>query len=108
MKTTINGVSKKISLLALFMTTLFFANGQSKESPAWLVSKDVQRYANKSLFEDQNLRRSHIQAKSTAANWTISKGVHSSKSVQTVKGNVKSEGIPAWTISKGVQQIGRK
>jgi len=102
MKSTIREAIRKISVLAFLMTSMFFANGQSKDpAPAWLVSKDVQRIANKSLFEDQELKRSHIQATSTSLTWVVSKGIQRKPS-EIAKGNIKSGGVPAWTISKGV------
>lgn len=101
---------RRIAVLGLFLTGAFFANAQSNiENRAWIVSKDVQRVANKSMFQDENLRSSHIYALQVSPTWVISKGVHRTASDQVPdKGNIKSKGIPVWTISKGVQRIGRK
>jgi hypothetical protein len=106
----ISETARKIGVLGLFLTGAFFANAQSNiDNPAWIVSKDVQRLANKKMFQDENIRSSHIYAVQVSPTWMISKGVHRTASDQvSAKGNVKSKGIPLWTISKGVQRIGRK
>ena len=138
MRNGINKTAKKIGVLGFFLAIAFFSNAQSStENSAWMVSKDVQKIANKRTFQDETLRNSHIQATLVSPTWMISKGVQQttgsevvakgnieskgipawtiSKAVQRTtpseglaKGNIKSNGIPVWTISKGVQQIGKK
>ena len=110
MRNRINEVSKKAGLLGLFLASVLFVNAQSNtENPAWTVSKDVQRVANKKMFEDKELRATHIQVKPISPTWMISKGVHrTSQNEVATSGNIKSKGTPAWTISKGVQRIGRE
>ena len=100
-----------IKTLAAFslMGFAIMANGQSVEQPAWSVSKDVQKVANKQLFEDESLKASHINAVVMSPTWNVSKGVHQiGKSSDVGKGNVVSTGVPDWVISKGVQRIQRK
>ncbi len=102
-------VSKKVGLLGVFLASAAFAYAQTNPNPAWTTSKDVQKVANKKLFEDESLRASHIQARPVSPTWVISKGVHRTEGDKEVaQGNVESKGIPTWTISKGVQRIGRK
>ena len=99
----------KISaLMGLFLLGVFFANAQTREShPAWVVSKDVQKVANKKMYEDENLRKSHMRAPSIGtSSWIISKGVNRyDKGSTQLQGNVTMKGYPSWIISKGVQRI---
>jgi hypothetical protein len=72
----------------------------------WL-SKDVQKVANKKEFEKQST--SHITAVSMDQSWVVSKGVSNLGRTETqTAGNIQSNGIPQWTISKGVHQINSK
>ena len=99
---------KRITLMGLFLLGVFFANAQTREShPAWVVSKDVQKVANKKMYDDENMRKSHMMAPSIGApSWIISKGVHrSGKESTQLRGNVTMKGYPSWIISKGVQRI---
>jgi hypothetical protein len=95
--------------MSSFLTAFTFAQAQTGgPNPAWTTSKDVQKVANKQLFNDENLRKSHIRVSSVSPTWNISKGIHRRKGDdKTAKGNVASE-YPTWIISKGVQRIGRK
>jgi hypothetical protein len=110
MKTTTKVVTVGVFVMGLFLTASTFAQAQSGNSePAWTTSKDVQKVANKQLFNDENLKQSHIRAKVISPTWNISKGVHRRKGDGAVAdGNVASKGYPTWVISKGVQRIGRK
>ncbi|MBL0743168.1 hypothetical protein [Chryseolinea lacunae] len=107
MKKCMNVWMKTIAMMGLVMMSVSFANAQTGNDPAWPISKDVQRVANKKALNDPNLGKSHIRAKSTDAGWVVSKGVHRGSGTAMAKGNVASKGYPAWAISKGVQQIGR-
>ena len=109
MKTRSKWIIKSGLLVAGILTAFTFAQAQSgNTSPSWTTSKDVQKVANKQLFNDENLRKSHIRASSVSPTWNISKGIHRKKGDdKRAKGNVASE-YPTWVISKGVQQIGRK
>ncbi|MEO5976449.1 MAG: hypothetical protein ABIS36_16450 [Chryseolinea sp.] len=84
-----------------------FANGQSTDVPAWSTSKDVQKISNKQLFEDENLKASHINAVVLNPTWNQSKGVQRvGQNSDVGKSNVTAApGAQHWTISKGVQQI---
>lgn len=103
---------KSIGLVLTFALCAFMAQAQSGK-PAWTTSKDVQKVANKSLFNDQNLRESHINAESAGfPAVTLSKGIagiSNPDQVQTEqKGNVVSKGYPMWTVSKGVNRYSTK
>lgn len=85
--------------MCLFLMGTFFVNAQNASVP---VSKGVQRYANKTAFEDENAKKSHIQAKSVEfPAIVISKGVFRPTNVETM-GNIESTGYPTWAITKGV------
>ena len=104
------GWKERIGFMGLFVLGVFFANAQASNShPGWVVSKDVQKVANKKMYDDEKLRKSHFRAPSVGLpSWIISKGVHrgGSESSQP-KGNVSMIGYPSWIISKGVQRIGK-
>lgn len=100
-----NGILK-ISLIEMFVAGSFLVNAQTKNS-IWPVSKDVQRYANKSMFADEDLKKSHIQAKTVDfPSIVVSKRVLRKDNVTT--GNVRSTGYPMWTVSKGVNRVNNK
>jgi hypothetical protein len=109
MKNTASKVAKRVGLLSLFLIGAIMVNAQTaKTNPGWVVSKDVQKVANKKMYKSEN-RNGTIQANSLSSAWAISKGVHQSKADKTTeKGNVASKGIPAWTISKGVHSVNNK
>lgn len=106
MENTVSKLTKRAGLLGLLLIGVILVNAQSsKNDPSWIVSKDVQKVANKKNFEDEAKRGSQLRAKSINQLWVISKDVNRSNNTETVtKGNVASIGIPAWTISKGVHQ----
>jgi len=96
-----------IGLLCLLTIGAFVANAQSSNS-SLPVSKGVQRYANKSSVEDENAKKSHIQAKSVEfLPIVVAKGIARPSSVATV-GNIESKGYPTWAISKGVARENQK
>jgi hypothetical protein len=108
MKKRLNVWTKTMALVALFVASVSFANAQTGNDPAWPISKDVQRVANKKSLNDPSLRQSHIRAKSLDAHWFVSKrATKASRESMMAKGNVASNGTPSWVISKGVQRIGR-
>lgn len=108
MKKRLNVWTKIMALAALWVTSISFANAQTGTDPAWPISKDVQKVANRKSLNDPNLRRSHIHAKSLNAHWFVSKrATKASRESMMAKGNVASKGTPSWVISKGVQRIGR-
>jgi hypothetical protein len=103
---------KVAGLVLLFSICAFFVQAQTGK-PAWQTSKDVQKIANKSLFSDENLKASHVNATSVGHPAVVSsKGItriSNPGSVQTeTKGNVVSKGYPMWTVSKGVQRVSRR
>jgi hypothetical protein len=103
----------KLGLLGLFLAGAFVVNAQTNNSHPW-ISKDVQKIANKKMLNDVDYKASHIEA--TTVGYpavAMSKGVHkvsasSEISTSATKGNMISKGYPYWTVSKGVQRIGRK
>ncbi len=101
------GKKKIIGLIGMFLMGAFFVNGQSG-NPNWIVSKDVQRVANKDKFAREELRGSYFQAKSVDFPSTvISKRVVRQEEIST-KGNVESKGTNDWIISKGVHRYNEK
>ncbi len=85
-----------IGVICLLVMATLVVNAQSGNS-ALVVSKDVQRVANKKAFD-----KSGIQAQSLAfPALVISKGIIHSD-VSQPQGNIVSEGYPTWAISKGV------
>ena len=98
---------KIIGLLGLFLMGAFFTNAQSV-NPNWIVSKDVQRIANKDSFAREELSGSQFRAKSVGfPSVVISKGVFRREATAT-KGNIKSKGTNDWVISKGVHRYSKK
>jgi hypothetical protein len=92
---------KGISLLTVLALTAILVNAQNGNHPI-VVSKGVQLVANKKAFEDENARKSNIQARSVAfPAIVVSKGVAQSNE-QVASGNIESRGYPTWAISKGV------
>jgi hypothetical protein len=92
---------KVLGLLSLLLTASIAVSAQSGNS-AFAVSKDVQRVANQNAFDNQELKKSNIEAVSLAfPAIVISKGIVRETQSET-SGNVASKGYPTWTISKGV------
>lgn len=93
----------KISLSVVLSFTLFSVSAQSDPKPkttSWVVSKDVQRYSNKSLSEPTG-----VQVRSVGTPEHVYSKMTRKRSSQTDvnSGNVKSTGTPAWVVSKQVQ-----
>lgn len=85
--------------MSMFLMGAVSANAQS--STAW-VSKDVQRVANKKAFENEEIKKSHIQASTVSfPAIVISKGIVRPTDTYA-QGNIISKGYPTWAISKGV------
>ena len=83
-----------------------FATQQTMAQTPWSVSKDVQKVANKKMFSDEELAKSHIHAISLNQNWVVSKGVNNVGRTETaVAGNIRSTNNNDWTISKGVHRV---
>jgi hypothetical protein len=94
---------KNIALIGFFLGTTLFVNAQSGTD--WIVSKGVQRVANKKAFDEEKSKNPHIEAKTVAfPSIVVSKGVPVNKEVQA-QGNIESKGYPTWTIS---EEIARK
>ncbi|HTE30854.1 MAG TPA: hypothetical protein VK666_10810 [Chryseolinea sp.] len=106
MRDIMDQLSKKVMTGIILLGISSFASAQSVNDFAWQTSKDVQKVANKKLFEDETLRASHIRAVTLNRNWMVSKGVNNiGESNGVGLGNAASNGIPEWTISKGVQRM---
>lgn len=69
----------------------------------WPVSKDVQRYSNKTLH---NYKPTKIKSLGTPS-FAQSKEVHRSKPSVVAARNIRSSGTPNWVISKPVNLINR-
>jgi anti-sigma factor RsiW len=82
-----------------------FADAQTKSS--WIPTKAVQKIANKKLYTSDEVKASHIEAKSAAIPaQVVSKRVQrvTNRDVSPAEGNVVSKGYPTWTISKPVHR----
>jgi hypothetical protein len=89
----------KILLTVLF---LFTASLVSAQIP---VSKGVQKYANKKMFEKEERQKKRGIRTVARPQITISKGVHSrAGDGELTKGNMISTGYPYWTLAKGVNR----
>lgn len=97
---------KKLLVGLILVGFGLFANHQLMAQTAWTVSKDVQKVANKQLFNDEELKKSHIHAMSLSQSWVVSKGVNNIGSTEPVAaGNIRSKGSNDWAISKGVHRV---
>jgi hypothetical protein len=103
MKKRSNIFTSGLLVAGLFLTALTFAQAQS--NAAWTTSKGVQKVANKQLFNDEDLQKSHIQATSVSSTWNISKGVHQQKNSEVTPVNIIASENPSWVISKDVQRM---
>jgi hypothetical protein len=91
---------KGIVVMCMLLMAAIVVSAQS--GPSSIVSKDVQRVANKKAFENEDLNKSNIQAQSIPfPAIVVSKGVVGSTDAQS-QGNITSKGYPTWAISKGV------
>lgn len=91
---------KQLKGIVAMCVLLMAAIGVNAQSG--VVSKDVQRVANKKAFENEDLKKSNIQAQSVPfPAIVVSKGVAGSTDAQS-QGNITSKGYPTWAISKGV------
>lgn len=97
----------KITLMTavvVLMTAGVAAAQTESTTPSWIVSKPVNKIANKKLFEDHQLRASHALVTSAAhPNRASTKAVHRTGQPKA-EGNIPSKGYPVWTISKGVHR----
>ena len=90
-----------ITVVGIMAMASITVNAQAVNSSR-IVSKDVQRVANKKAFENKNLTSSNIQALSQPfPAIVISKGIVRSPA-SPPQGNIVSKGYPTWAISKGV------
>ena len=94
---------KKIMCMA-FLASMFMSaavKAQSVTSPL-IVSKGVQQVANKNSLQNEDFKRSNVQAFSQPfPARVISKGIVRSTETGS-QGNIVSKGYPTWAISKGV------
>ena len=89
---------KGIGVMFMLLMATIAVSAQS--GPSSIVSKDVQRVANKKAFENED--KSNIQAQSVPfPAIVVSKGVVGSTDALS-EGNITSKGYPTWAISKGV------
>ena len=90
-----------LGIMSIFMLSAILVSAQSGNT-SLVVSKGVQHVANKKAFADENVNKSHIQAKTVAIPAIVlSKGIAQTGDQATV-GNIESKGYPTWAISKGV------
>ena len=96
----------KVSLSLIVACVAFNATAQSDPKPkntGWVVSKDVQRFSNKSLSEPTGIQ---VASVGTPAH-VNSKMTRKRSSQDAVSGNVKSSGTPSWVVSKSVNTINK-
>ena len=90
-----------VVLICLMAMASIAVSAQSVTS-SLVVSKDVQRVANKQVLENEDLTKSNIKAQSQPfPAIVISKGIVRSAEAAP-EGNIVSKGYPTWAISKGV------
>jgi hypothetical protein len=92
---------KGVVLICLMVMASIAVSAQSVTS-SLVVSKDVQRVANKQNLENEDLTKSNITAQSQPfPAIVVSKGIVRSDA-SAADGNIVSKGYPTWAISKGV------
>ncbi|MBX2913804.1 MAG: hypothetical protein KF856_00900 [Cyclobacteriaceae bacterium] len=90
----------KISAVVAFVFIVSTSMAQSTEN-GWPVSKDVNRYSNKSLA---SFTAANIKSVGTPA---IAKSKMQKPATETTPGNVVSA-YPMWAVGKGVNRVGKK
>jgi len=96
----------KLIFAGIFAITVTAATAQTEvksTDKGWPVSKDVQRYSNKSLATFKPIKIKSVGTPS----YVQSKGVHRSKPTDSSAGNIPMTGTPDWVISKPVNLISR-
>ncbi len=107
---------KKISafLVIALVASLGLVNVQAQSGKkGWVVSKDVQKVANKKQYESTEREKSHLTPVSyNFPAMVISKDVQKvskpSLQDQPDRGNIASKGTPNWVVSKGVHKINKE
>jgi hypothetical protein len=98
-------MNKKLLVGLILIGSGLFLNNQLMAQTAWAGSKDIQKVANKQLFNDEELMKSHIHAMSLNQSWVVSKGVTNiGRTEPVVAGNIRSKNND-WAISKGVHRV---
>ena len=91
-----------------FLMATSFAYAQTSSKTAWIVSKNVNKIANKKLKADSESNVTHVEAKTVSyPTVAISKGIHRSSvspSETESQGNIVSKGYPSWTVSKAIHR----
>jgi hypothetical protein len=98
----------RIILLATFMVGLGFATVNAQDK-TWVVSKDVQKVANKKQYENTESEKSHLKPTSysfpaVVLSKDVQKVSNPSLQNQAPQGNIVSKGTPDWVVSKGVHR----
>lgn len=101
---------KKIGILVLatFIVGLAFTNVNAQKK-TWVVSKDVQKVANKKEYKSTESEESHIKPVSydyplVVLSKDVQKVSNPEMQNQVAQGNVVSKGTPDWVVSKGVHR----
>lgn len=98
------------AIITLLMIGGMVANAQS----SWSTSKAVNEVANKDVFANEELAKTHITASSSMQPSAVSqKGVskvmlNAEDESGLNKGNVASKGTPSMVVSKGVHQYSNR
>jgi hypothetical protein len=98
-----------VSLMIAFMAI----TGLTVNAQSWSTSKAVNKVANPTVFNSEELKSTHLEVNSNAQpSPAISKGVSrvsmKSPAGYQEQGNVASKGTPAWAQSKQVTLIGER
>ncbi|MBX2899119.1 MAG: hypothetical protein KF775_05700 [Cyclobacteriaceae bacterium] len=91
-----------LKVLAL-VAFVFVVTGAQAQTTGLPVSKAVNLISNKSLNE---FKATEVQSLGTPA--FVNTKRQAAPVAEVTTGNVPSKGYPTWTISKGVQRVGRK
>jgi hypothetical protein len=92
----------KISLSLALACIAFNLSAQSDPTPkntSRVLSKDVQRFSNKSLSEPIGIQVTSVGTPAYVNSKMVRRSSESGKSTK----NIKSSGTPAWVVSKPVQ-----
>lgn len=99
-------MKKRINTGILTLAIIIFGAGvtHAQTKSSWIPTKGVQRIANKKLYTSEEVKASHIEARSTTIpDVVVSKKVQrisNRELMEDALGNIESRGYPTWTISK--------
>lgn len=99
-------MKKKLIVGMIVLSFGFIATHQTMAQESLIVSKGIQKVANKKAFNDEEVMKSHITATTVSQDWVVSKGVNNvGKSETAAVDNIRSTRNNDWAISKGVHRV---